>query len=342
MRPPVLRPAPRLVDPQTGQLRGDLYVAGNRPSGAQRVIGTLTQSNQRIVYLVGAIIVLILILLLVVVLQGRNNHQAVSNQPIPTSTAVVALLATSTSTGGSLVATPTTVQAMVITATIAPPSPNAALLTPTAAPPSPTSVSISPTLEPASPTAIAPVAQATPCAVSLADVQPSDADFGPISAMICRQAFYPAPGGNFAPNTSVTRAEIAHAVVAVMGWPVDANAANPFRDVQPSTPYYADILTAIEHGVMSGIASDQFSPNGKLSRIQAIRVMVKAAGWPPADPNTVAHYSDVLANNPLFIYVEAAYAHGVIGPTPNGLLRPNDPATRKDVALMLNNMLNSR
>ena len=331
-RPPILRPAPRLVDPQTGQLRGDLYVAGSRPSGAQRVIGSLTQSNQRIVYLVGAIIVLILILLLVVVLQGRNNQPttltATTSTPAPTTTAVLALLATSTPAPSNVPPTPTQVQAVVVTATVAPPSP--------------TTVPISPTAElPISPTAV-PVAQATPCAVSLADVPPSDANYGPISAMICRQAFYPAPGGNFAPNTAVTRAEIAHAVVAVMGWAVDPNAANPFRDVQPSTPYYADILTAIEHGAMSGIASDQFSPNGKLSRIQAIRVVVKAAGWPTADPSTVAHYGDVLNNNPLFIFVEAAYAHGMIGPTPNGLLRPNDPATRKDVALMLNNMLNSR
>ncbi len=324
-RPPALRPAPRLVDPQTGQLRGDLYVAGNRRSGAQRVIGSLTQSNQRIVYLVGAIIVLILVLLLVVILQGRNNQQATTLSvtvptPGPTTTAALALLVTPTLAAGNVPATPTSGQALVVTATVAIPSP---------------------TVESPSSTAL-PVTQAASCNVSLGDVPSDDPDYGPISAMICRQAFYPVPGGNFARNTPVTRAEIAHAVVAVMGWTQDGNAVNPFHDVQPTTPYYADVLTVVEHGVMSGIASDQFSPNGKLSRIQAIRVIVKAAGWPAADSNTVAHYSDVLNNNPLFIFVEAAYAHGVIGPTPNGLLRPNDPATRKDVALMLTNMLNSR
>lgn len=311
-RQPAPHPVPGVVDPQTGQPRGEPYVAGK----PQRVGGSLA-AGRRGVYLVGAIIALALLLLLVLIFSNRNNQQAVTNPPAPTATTVVALLATPTAGLGNAPATATAPQAFS-TATAAP------------------IIAV-----PASPTA-AGVAGATPCAVSLADLPPSDPDYGPLSAMICRQAFYPAPGGNFARSSPVTRAEIAHAVVAVMGWPLGTNAANPFRDVQPSTPYYADILTVIEHGVMSGVAADRFDPNANLSRIQAVRVIVKAAGWPLPDSNTAAHYRDVLSNNPLFTYVEAAYAHKVIAPTPGNLLRPNDPATRKDVALMLINMLNSK
>lgn len=333
-RPPVLRPAPRLIDPQTGQLRGDLYVASSRRSSAQRVIGSLSQGNRLRVGLAAAVIVAFLLLLLLVILGNQNrNKQPLVAISEPTSTVVAVVNTSATATAPVVALATNTVAVEVSSPTALPPSPTAASASPTAASASPT---------PAFPTATVLVAeQATPCAANLADVPPSDPDYAPISAMMCHQAFYPAPGGNFARNAPVTRGEIAHAVIATMGWLQDTS-NNPFTDVQPSTPFYADILTAVARGVMSGVSSNKFNPSGNLTRIQAISAMVRAAGWPRPDSSTPYHYSDVQNNNPLFTYVEAAYAHGVIGPTPNRLLHPNDPATRKDVALMLYNMLNSK
>ncbi len=90
-------------------------------------------------------------------------------------------------------------------------------------------------------------------------------------------------------------------------------------------------------GVVSGTGNHLFSPSANATRIQFAKMISLARGWPIISPTT-ATFSDVPPSNPLYAFVETAYANGAIsGATAamcsaRGLAHPcflpNDPISR--------------
>ncbi|MEP7123708.1 MAG: S-layer homology domain-containing protein [Byssovorax sp.] len=119
-----------------------------------------------------------------------------------------------------------------------------------------------------------------------------------------------------------------------------------YPDVPPGSTFYSYITYLSDKGIMRGYqcgspgeecdgnSRSNFRPGGTANRGTLARALVLARGW-LTSPNVAQHFSDVTPGDPLFPYVEAAVAHGVIGGYNDGTFRPNNPVTRGQMAKMV-------
>jgi S-layer homology domain len=125
---------------------------------------------------------------------------------------------------------------------------------------------------------------------------------------------------------------------------VAPNCANPYTDVPAS--YYA--ISQIEyltcHGIVAGTGSNTFSPNASASRIQFAKMISLARNWPLLTPGSGQTFTDVPPSNPLYSFVETAYAYGAISGESADICTarqvaypcflPNDPISRAQTAVI--------
>ena len=81
--------------------------------------------------------------------------------------------------------------------------------------------------------------------------------------------------GTFAPNKTMTRAEFAAIVTRALGLP--AKDTKAFTDV-PSSKWYAGYIgTANSSGIVNGVGSGKFNPDGTITRQEAAAMVARAA-----------------------------------------------------------------
>ncbi|RJE87781.1 S-layer homology domain-containing protein [Paenibacillus sp. 1011MAR3C5] len=81
--------------------------------------------------------------------------------------------------------------------------------------------------------------------------------------------------GKFSPNRDITRAEFAAIIVRGLGLKPSKEAA-PFQDVKGTDWYNSAISTAFAYGLIDGFGDGTFRPNDKITREQAMVIVVKA------------------------------------------------------------------
>jgi hypothetical protein len=79
----------------------------------------------------------------------------------------------------------------------------------------------------------------------------------------------------FVPDRDITRAEFAAIVVLALGL-TPGMGTNPFTDVKTSDWYYSSIQTASEYSIISGYGNGIFGPMDKITREQAMAMIVNA------------------------------------------------------------------
>lgn len=127
-------------------------------------------------------------------------------------------------------------------------------------------------------------------------------------------------------------------VLALLAQPMPASAATPFSDVASDYFAYEHILNLSERGVIGGFSDGTFRPNANLTRAEAVKVVLGAAGVPmPASIAT--SFSDVPASHSLHAAVEAAKAKGISSGYPDGTFRPDAPVTRGEAMKLLLNAM---
>lgn len=144
--------------------------------------------------------------------------------------------------------------------------------------------------------------------------------------------------GNLQQN--LTRAELAklcyHYVFKVQGWETAA-LRNPFSDLEDE-PFAIQILRCNDVGIMTGVSSGTFQPQGTVTREQAATVLCRligyltgnqpqASGEPPYDDN--GSLSGWARDN-----VAAISETGILQGAGH-LFRPRDPITRQEMILTL-------
>ena len=149
----------------------------------------------------------------------------------------------------------------------------------------------------------------------------------------------------FDPDANMTRAEFAAIVVRALGLTAVAN--DVFVDVPANQWYAAFIGTAYNYGIVNGVSSTQFNPNGTITRQEAAVMVARAAklcGMNTA--MTAANVRDVLAQ--FGDYTKSAdWARGGLAFCyDNGILddsdldiRPTAAIHRCEIAQMLFNLL---
>lgn len=140
--------------------------------------------------------------------------------------------------------------------------------------------------------------------------------------------------GSFKPDAEVTRAQFAKFMAVVMRWALIKPPEPRFSDVPADSALFSYVETATARGSMRGYTDGTFKPNEGVLRAEAVQNWVRAAGWKP-DYEGSGIFLDVPAGYPGAIYIETAFAHGIIAPDDEGNFRPTDTITRAELSQMV-------
>lgn len=151
------------------------------------------------------------------------------------------------------------------------------------------------------------------------------------------------PDGSYAPNRPMTRAELAVQVATAFNEAIKAPDQS-FTDV-PADFWAADtIKRAVKTGFMKGYPNSAFKPGQTLTRTEALITLATGLGLAEATASdtTLQGYQDwqqipTWARSKIAATVEANLVAAPISDTSQ--LRPNEPATRAEVTVMLYNSL---
>ena len=165
----------------------------------------------------------------------------------------------------------------------------------------------------------------------------------------------PGTGEDFNPAKYITRKEFTVMVVrAVKNIPEDPDIVkkqstvrtsrnktpeiSPFLDVSTDDPYYQDIKTANNRGIIQGTGNAYFSPDRHITSAEAVTMLIRALGLESlaSYPYAVTPYID---NDDIPAYarnsVAVAYRIGIISGDDRGYLYPNKYMTYEDASILL-------
>ena len=128
--------------------------------------------------------------------------------------------------------------------------------------------------------------------------------------------------------------------VAMLGTASANSETMPFSDVPEAHWAFTYVVQLQEAGIVDGYEDGTYRPRGELTRAEWSKLLAESAGL-SADPEAEEEYADLI--NPDAWFYDYAYA--VIGLlddyTADGdlIFRPNEPASREDVAVSLAKLL---
>ena len=140
--------------------------------------------------------------------------------------------------------------------------------------------------------------------------------------------------GRFAPNDTITRAEVLSFLWTVAGRPTPEAGENPFTDVPENKYFYKPVMWAVARGITSGVEANRFGPGEKCTRGQIMTFLWIAAGRP--EPKSAGNpFTDVPTGKYYYKPVLWAVENNVTGGTGAGTFSPNAVCTRAQVLAFL-------
>ncbi|WP_052087944.1 Ig-like domain-containing protein [Paenibacillus wynnii] len=153
-------------------------------------------------------------------------------------------------------------------------------------------------------------------------------------------------GTSFKPEQKITRAEFAVMLSRGLGLQGNREAAQRFRDVQPSTQTGDYIGAAAKAGIITGNTDATFRPNAYITREQMAIMMIRAMEYTNhpitlkgTSASTLATFKDknkIQSDE----FVAKAVQAGIVLGVSAGIFQPQGNATRAQAAVMLQRMLN--
>lgn len=106
-----------------------------------------------------------------------------------------------------------------------------------------------------------------------------------------------------------------------------------YTDVAEGAWYNKDVQTVTDRGLMTGVATDRFYPEGTVTRATVITVLWRLEGSPDVTVNSL--FSDIPGSN--WAYTAAAWAKavGIAAGYSDGTFGPEDSVTREQLAVFL-------
>jgi hypothetical protein len=174
-------------------------------------------------------------------------------------------------------------------------------------------------------------------AALFSDVPDSHPNYTAISFLRSRSIINGYEDGTFRPDRPVSRVEFLKIVLLASGNPVVAGDLDrsAFSDVPMGTWYFGFVNRALALGVASGYPDGLFRPDRTVSRIEAIKMMLRSNRITEASLSSDASYSDIEAGSWAVPYARFAQIARLFDSIPGNLLRPNEAMTRGQVAEMV-------
>lgn len=152
----------------------------------------------------------------------------------------------------------------------------------------------------------------------------------------------------FTPNLMIQRYEFTVAIgkainLRVFEEPLKKDTTSLFKDVAKSNKDYQYLVAAYNKGVITGVSSTNFSPDGKLTREQAATILIRALGLEARaqDNQTLTKYSDgTRISNYAKAAVSVATRIGLMQGGTDGRFNPQGVLSRADASLIISRFLN--
>lgn len=145
-------------------------------------------------------------------------------------------------------------------------------------------------------------------------------------------------GQTFAPNGSLTRAEAAQMLYALMTEQAHKQYDRTsccLRDVAAGRWYTTAVSTLANVGAISGYSDGTFRPNKEITRAEFVTILTGIYG---EDTTKGMPFSDV-GHSWCYDAVATAYANGWVSGYSDGTFRPNQTITRAEAVVILNSVL---
>ena len=107
----------------------------------------------------------------------------------------------------------------------------------------------------------------------------------------------------------------------------------PFADVREDDWFYQAVVSAVNQGLMKGTGDRAFSPDGSMTRAQAVRALYQMAGS-PAVTAAVPEYTDFSGRDDMTALAWAAGC-GIVRGYSDGTFRLDAAVTREQFAVLL-------
>lgn len=150
------------------------------------------------------------------------------------------------------------------------------------------------------------------------------------------------PDGSFRPNEPVTRAELAAQLQKVFDHKPKQKAIN-YKDIPPDYWAAKAINQVTESGFLRGYPGEVFQPEQKVPRVQVLVALASGLNLnlPSQPEGMIKKYKDAqdIPNYALQKVAAATQNRLVVNYPDLTLLRPNQPATRAEVAVMIHQAL---
>ena len=163
-----------------------------------------------------------------------------------------------------------------------------------------------------------------------------------IDALSARELLSGFPNGTFQPDKPMTRAELAAQISKVFTLAAQQKALN-FEDIPETYWAASEIKKTVIAGFMRGYPAETFKPDQSVSRVQVLVAIVSGLGLTlNAEPMSVLRRYQDWDEIPNWAIAKVATATeiGLVVNYPNlERFRPNQPATRAEVAAIMNRAL---
>jgi ribosomal protein L30/L7E len=155
-----------------------------------------------------------------------------------------------------------------------------------------------------------------------------------VQCLACRGILGGYADGTFRSNADVTRGQLSKIVANAVGFDEPVS-GQTFTDVTPDSPFYPYIERMASRSIIGGYTDGAFRPNSPATRGQISKIVANAAGYD--EPVSGQTFTDVAPDSPFYPYIERMVGRDVIGGYADGTFRPNNNATRGQVAKIVSN-----
>lgn len=179
-----------------------------------------------------------------------------------------------------------------------------------------------------------PSPTARACQIAFSDVPYNQWAYGYIRQLACEGIVSGYGDGTFRPDESTTRAQLVKMLVlSRRGWGLVNPERPTFTDVPPTHTFYRYIETAASHHLISGYGDGTFRPDNYVTRAQVAKMLVLALDW--TSSGATVRLCDVDSTHWAWPYVQLAVQHGLYSGYGDGCFRPDQLATRAQLAKVL-------
>jgi hypothetical protein len=146
-------------------------------------------------------------------------------------------------------------------------------------------------------------------------------------------------GKKIRPDQSISRVEMAALLTRIAAIPVEdikQSTTSLFKDVNAKTPCAECIYAVAKQKLMPGFEDGTFRPTVKISRADALALLVRAAGLKSAETQANTYFKDIPRNYWAAPLIDVAIAKGIV--RSGGNFYPEKTLTRAELATWLSQL----